>query len=163
MKWQSNHGKIPGDRAGGVRFEETAQDPELKTVLEDFRASVHAWSDEAYRSRASVLSSVPHRTLWHRSLVWALSLVLTAGVALAGVYQYHQKELARQAALQHDRTLQHEAQVNEVAHETGVASRTQQQTRDADELLARVDSDVARETPSAMEPLASLMDDDEKQ
>jgi uncharacterized protein HemX len=82
-------------------------------------------------------------------LAWALSLVLTVAVASAGFLQYRQKELAHQATIQ--RAIQHQRLVD------------QQHAREADELLARVDSDVSREAPSAMEPLASLMADDETQ
>jgi uncharacterized protein YlxW (UPF0749 family) len=152
MNFNSTNGNIPGEReSGSVRqgLNEAAQDPELEAVLADFRVSVHAWSEAAYRSRALVLSPAPHRILWRRSLVWALSLVLTAGVAVAGVYEYHQKELARQAEIRRELERQRQA--------------VQQHAREVDELLARVDSDVARETPSAMEPLASLMADDETQ
>ena len=33
--------------------------------------------------------------------------------------------------------------------------------RDEEDLLAKVDSDVSREVPSAMEPLAQMMSDDD--
>jgi hypothetical protein len=93
-----------------------------------------------------VLSPAPRRIRWNRSLAWALSLVLAAGLGSEGIYQYHQKQLARQVAIQH------QLQVVQ-----------QQHAREVDELLARVDRDVSREVPSAMEPLASLMADDETQ
>lgn len=160
MNRNAMNGKYPGEgEKGSVRheFDEVAQDPELEAVLRDFRSSVHAWSETAYqsrseaadRSRALVLSPGPHRTLWRQSLVWALSLVLTAGVATEGMYQYHQKMLAHQAAIQ--RELERQRQI------------AAEHAREADELLARVDSDVSREAPTAMEPLASLMVDDETQ
>jgi hypothetical protein len=37
----------------------------------------------------------------------------------------------------------------------------EQRAREEEELLAKVDSDVSREVPAAMEPLATLMDEDE--
>jgi hypothetical protein len=37
----------------------------------------------------------------------------------------------------------------------------EQRAREEEDLLANVDSDVSREVPSAMEPLAQLMTDDE--
>ena len=147
----------PEDGSARHAFEDAAQDPELEAVLKDFRASVHAWSgatyqsrsEATYRSRALVLSPAPRHILWRQSLVWALSLVLTAGVATSGVHQYHQRELARQAA---QRLAEQQRQLAQ-----------QQHAREADELLARVDNDVSREVPSAMEPLASLMAEDETQ
>ena len=159
MNANQQNGKPPGARENGSERQgfEAGQDHELEAVLKDFRASVHAWSEATYqsrveaagRSRALVLSPAPHRTLLRRSVAWAMSLVLTAGVAMAGVYEYHQKELARQVAVR--RQLEQRR------------LEAQQRAREADELLARVDSDVSREEPSAMEPLASLMADDETQ
>jgi hypothetical protein len=39
--------------------------------------------------------------------------------------------------------------------------RSQQARQEDDDLLAKVDSDVSREIPTAMEPLAQLMAEDE--
>ena len=165
MKGNSKNGKGPGEREERVRLDETAGDPELESVLKDLRASVHAWSARAYRSRSLVLSQVPQRTLWHRSLVWALSIIVAAGVVTAGVYQYRQKEQIRQAAIERELEKERQAkpQGSQQAGVVPVGEAAGQRGRDVDELLARVDRDVAREAPSAMEPLASLMDDDEKQ
>lgn len=160
MKQYLQNGKIPGERnSGSVRrqFDEAAKDPELEAVLNDFRASVHTRSEAIYRSRfgstvrsrALVLSSASRRILWRQSMAWGLSVVLTAAVVSAGLFQYHLKEVARQSAIQ--RELDRQRMVS------------QQHARETDDLLARVDSDVSRETPSAMEPLASLMADDEAQ
>ncbi len=47
-------------------------------------------------------------------------------------------------------------------HERQAAEQRNQQLRQEDEdLLAKVDSDVSREVPSAMEPLAQMMAGDE--
>lgn len=172
MKSNSKNGMVPGEPHERARLDEITGDPELEAVLKELRANVHAWSAATYesryertdRTRARVLSQVPHRTLWHRSLVWALSIILTAGIVTAGVYQYRQKEQTRQAAI--ERELEHQRQAKQqVSQQAGVTpgQAAPQSGRDVDELLARVDRDVARETPSAMEPLARLMDDDEKQ
>jgi hypothetical protein len=145
------------DRPAPDSLEEAAQDPMLQAVLQDFRASVHAWSEATYQSRSDatsrsktlVLSPFFSRTLWNRSLAWAMSLALAAGVASTGTYEYHQREQARQAAARQE--LEHQRQL------------VQQHAREADDLLAKVDSDVAREVPSAMEPLTGLMPEDETQ
>jgi hypothetical protein len=133
------------------------QDPILEAILKDFRASVYAWSEATYRSRsdasdrsrALVFSPVPRRILGQRSLGWALSLVLTAGLATASVHELHRRELAKQAA---QREAEHQRQL-----------ALEQRARDVDELLAKVDSAVSREVPSAMEPLATLMAEDNTQ
>lgn len=124
-------------------------DPVLASVLRDFRASVHAWSDAAYRSRPLVLSPAPRPAFWRQSVAWAFSLVLAAGVATGGVHQFHQRALARQAA---QRQAENQRRL-----------ALQQHAREADELLAKVDSDISREVPSAMEPLASLIAGDDTQ
>jgi hypothetical protein len=66
-----------------------------------------------------------------------------------GLYEQHQRqEMARVAAA-----------ARAAEQQRLVAA---QQARDAEEdLLAKVDSDVSREVPSAMEPLAQLMAEDE--
>jgi hypothetical protein len=133
------------------------QDPNLDAVLQDFRASVHAWGAATYqsrseatsRSRTLVLSPVPRRTLGQRSLAWALSLALAAGVDTTGVHELRQRELAKQVAQR------------EAVHQRQLA--LEQHARDVDELLAKVDSAVSREVPSAMEPLATLMVEDNTQ
>ncbi|KAA6458230.1 hypothetical protein DYQ86_20125 [Acidobacteria bacterium AB60] len=166
MKGHLQDGRFSGKRDSGAaphEFDQAAQDPELDAVLRDLRASVHAWSDAHYRSRALVLSPVPRRTLWGRSLAWALSLVLAAGAVLAGVYEYHRVEPVRQAVAPAG-PVQPVPQKNVAPPAQAASARPAANSAgDMDELLARVDKDVARQTPSAMEPLAGLMDDDEQQ
>lgn len=125
------------------------QEAELSGVLQDFRASAHAWSDAAFHERPMTFHSLPRHAVARRTLAWVMSLTIAVGVAGGGGYEWHHRqELARQAALreaEHQRMLQ------------------QQHAQDVDELLARIDSDVSRQVPSALEPLASLMGDDQAQ
>ena len=116
------------------------EDAKLEAVLADFRASVHAWSEAAYRNRPMVSSPVSRRTLGQRSLAWSLSLGLVAGVAFSGAYEYHKRDLAHQASVQ-----------REAEHQRQIA--LEQHAREVDDLLAMVDSDISREVPSAMEAL----------
>jgi hypothetical protein len=75
--------------------------------------------------------------------------VLIAGGASAGVWGHHRQEMKAAAA-------------RVAEHERLAAEQRMQLAREEDEdLLARVDSDVAREVPSALEPLAQLMAADE--
>jgi hypothetical protein len=64
--------------------------------------------------------------------------------------------------LRHQRLEQ--AKIAEVARlaEQQRELREQQAKEEEEDLLAKVDSDVSREVPSAMEPLAQLMDDEAK-
>jgi hypothetical protein len=78
---------------------------------------------------------------------WALAGVLMAGGVSGGFYERHEKELRTAAA----------ARVAEQQR----ATRELQAREDEEDLLAKVDSDVSRVVPSAMEPLAQLMAEDE--
>jgi len=123
-------------------------DPNLRGALGEFKASVHAWSDAAY----SAARTAPARPAiaWRRTLAWALSLVLASGALSGAVYErHHQQALAQQ---QHQRELQLE-------HQQQMAAQ-QQRASEAEDLMARIDSDVAREVPTAMEPLAQMMTGD---
>jgi hypothetical protein len=130
--------------AGGL------MDQELSEALVNFRLSVHAWSDaELTRPRKLVIGV--RRRSWRLAAGLALGCTLVAGGVSGGVYERHQRqETARIAA---------EAKVAE--QQRLVAAEKARQ--DEEDLLAKVDSDVSRETPSAMEPLAQLMAEDEVQ
>jgi hypothetical protein len=123
-------------------------EPELDETLRDFRLSIHAWSDAALsRPRAAVEPGRSRR--WKLATVWALGCVLVVGgVSTGGVYEHHQREMGIAAARAAE-------QQRQAAQE-----RARQEEED---LLAKVDSDVSREVPSAMEPLAQLMAGDETQ
>ena len=126
---------------------EPSQDPGLQEALRDFRLSVHAWSDAAYSRPRSVGAVAPRRTAWRRASAWALGCVLAVGVASGGMYErHHQQELARVAA------------VREAEHQRELA---EQHARETEDLLAKVDRDISRQVPNAMEPLAQLMAEDE--
>ena len=127
------------------RFAGETPDAELERVLGDFKASVHAWSAAEYSRPRTV--QVIRRRYWRLAAGWAMGCVLMAGSVTGGVYEYqHRQQQARTAAAVHARQQQRLPE-----------ERTQQE--DAN-LLATVDSDVSREVPSAMEPLAQLMDED---
>jgi uncharacterized protein HemX len=123
------------------------QDSELDEALTNFRLSVHAWSEAAFsRPRTAVAP----RRVWRLAAGWALGCVLIAGGASAGVWQHQQREM-RIAA------------VRVAEQQRLVAQQREQQARrqEDEDLLAKVDRDVSREVPVAMEPLAQLMGEDE--
>jgi hypothetical protein len=129
-----------------------SDDPVVAQALEHFKASVDAWSDAAYsRPRTTVVRPAGHS--WRLAASWALGCVLAAGSLAGAVYEhYHRQELARIAAMQ---AAQKARQARLEAEKSAAANAV---TNDQD-LLATVDSDVSREVPAAMEPLAQLMDD----
>jgi hypothetical protein len=130
-------------------------DFELEQALKNFKSSMHAWSEAAYSRPRSVAPTLRQRS-WRLAAGWALGCVLVAGSVSGGLVQrHHRVEAARVAAEQ--RAAEQQRQLLE--------QRAQARISDAkitDEvLLAGVDSDVSRQVPSAMEPLAQMMQDDE--
>ncbi|HEY1901159.1 MAG TPA: hypothetical protein VGG56_01935 [Terracidiphilus sp.] len=126
----------------------SAEDVELEQTLKNFKSSVHAWSDAAYNRPRMMTREVRVRS-WRLAVGWALGCVLVAGSVSGGLFErQHRLEMARLAAQQ--RAAEQQKQLRE-----------QQAATVSDEvLLAGVDSDVSREVPSAMEPLAQMMADD---
>ena len=121
----------------------------LEQALQNFRLSVHAWSEDEY-SRSHT-SKVIHLTSWRVAAGWALGCVLAAGSLTGGLYErHHRQEVARIAA------------AAEAARQQKLAAE-QRAHEENEDLLAKVDSDVSREVPIAMEPLAQLMAEDEAQ
>jgi hypothetical protein len=125
---------------------ESELEPELEKALADFRLFVHTWSDAAYHRPRTVAATVRRRS-WRLAAGWALGCALMAGSLSGGFYEHHHRqELARIAAVR-------------AAEQQKLAA--EQRAREEEEELAKVDSDVSREVPSAMEPLVQLMDEDE--
>jgi len=106
---------------------------------------VDAWSDTVMSRPREV--TVPTRTNWGRITKWALGCAVFVGTVSGGVYENHRQqgiataEAARLAEQQRDLAAQ--------------------RAKEEAELMARVDSDIAREVPSALEPLASLMNENQ--
>jgi hypothetical protein len=125
-------------------------DEALSQALVDFKLSVHAWSD-AELSRPRMMAHGVRRRSWRLAAGVALGCTLVVGSISGGVYERHQRQEAAKIAA--------EARVAE--QQRMVAAEKARQ--DEEDLLAKVDSDVSRETPSAMEPLAQLMVEDEVQ
>jgi hypothetical protein len=126
-----------------------AQDVAVEDALRNFKLSVHAWSDTVYNRPRPAAQTLRHRS-WRLAAGWALGCALIVGSISGGVIEHHhQMEMARQAVAQ--KVAEHEKLLKE------------QQARQVDEedLLAKVDSDVSRQVPSAMEPLAQMMADDD--
>jgi hypothetical protein len=131
----------------GEPIEIDALDPALKQALGDFKASFHAWSDAAY-NRPRALHQVVVRRTWRLAAGWSLASLLLAGTISGGLYEHHRQVEAKIAAAQ-------EAQrQRELA-----AQQTRERAQQEEDMLASVDTDISREVPAAMEPLAALTDD----
>jgi hypothetical protein len=128
-----------------------AESEALEQALRNFRSSVHAWSEAVYSQPRTPVLAVRHGS-WRLAAGWALGCLLAVGSVAGGVYErHHRQEAARMAAAQ-------------AARQTAAQAATQQQPaveqsprQEDEDLLAKVDSDVSRQVPSAMEPLAQLM------
>jgi hypothetical protein len=131
------------------RFEDGAEDAELGQALESFKQCVDAWSDAAY-SRPRTVEQTVRRRSWRLAVGWALGCVLVAGSLSGGVFErQHQIDLKQRAARQRAAEQQKQGE-----------QQARAQVTDED-LLTDVDSDVSRQVPSAMEPLAQMMAVDE--
>ena len=126
-------------------------DPALKQALGDFKASVHAWSEAAYRRPRTAHQVVVQRT-WRVAAGWGLASLLLAGTISGGFYEHHRQVEARHAAAQ------------QAAHERELAAQqARDEAQEEEDMLASVDTAVSREVPTAMEPLAALNDETEAQ
>jgi hypothetical protein len=127
-----------------------AEDLELEQALKNFKSSVQAWSDAIYTRPRAVAHEVGRRS-WRLAAGWALGCTLVA-VSVSGgmIERHHRLELAQVAAQQRAAEQQKEL----------LDQQARAQVSD-EVLLAGVDSDVSRQVPSAMDPLAQMMADDE--
>ena len=135
-------------RASVPANSELELEPEIRQALNDFKSSVHAWSDQQY-TRARAVAVPTRRSLWRPAAGWSIAAVLLAASMGGGTYYEHQQQVTRQLAAQHAAELERQA----------AQKRAQEVARRDEEMLASVDSDVSREVPSAMEPFARLIDE----
>ena len=118
-------------------------EPELGEALGNFKASVDAWSESMMGRPREVKS--PARTNWGSVTKWALGCVVFFGTVSGGLYQNHRDQQTEKAEA---------ARIAEQQRQLVL-----QRSKEEDDLMAKVDSDISREVPSALEPLASLMED----
>lgn len=123
-------------------------EPEMREALGSFKSSVHAWSD-AMMSRPREVNA-PARTNLGLVTKWALGCVVFVAAVSAGVYQNHRLEEQAKAATE-----------ARIAEQQRLLAERQVKEQAAEDLMAKVDSDIARQVPRALEPLASLMNEDE--
>jgi hypothetical protein len=129
----------------GQKGDSLELEPDLREVLGNFKSSVDAWT-EASISRPREVKA-PLRTNWGLVTKWALGCVVFVGTVSGGVYENHRQQEAVKVEA---------ARVAKQQRELAA-----QRAKEEVDLMAKVDSDIAREVPSALEPLASLMDDNQ--
>lgn len=138
-------------------------DPVVAGALNHFKASVDAWSEAAYSRPRNVERSV--RRTWRLAASWSLGCLLAAGSLSGALYERHvRQESARIAAI---KAAEQKAALERKATEPPVAIVTASRRQpiavkhaasENENLLATVDSDVSRQVPAAMEPLAQMME-----
>ena len=137
------------EKANGQReqvLEAADQDFELEQALKNFKSSVCAWSEAELSRPRRWTREVRHRS-WRLALGWAMGSVLVVGSVSGGLLErQHKLEVARMAAQQ--QAAERQKQLLEQRATVAVTDES---------LLAGVDSDVSRQVPSAMEPLAQMM------
>jgi hypothetical protein len=128
--------------------ERAADQEDLELALKNFKSSVHAWSEAMYSRPRTAAHQVRQRS-WRLALSWALGCTLLAVTVSGGLLERHYRvEQARIAAQQ--RAAEQQKQLREQQARAQVSDEA---------LLAEVDSDVSRQVPSALEPLAQMMDE----
>jgi hypothetical protein len=143
-------------------------DPMVAGALENFKASVDAWSEAAYSQPRTVIRTARHT--WRLTATWALGCLLAAGSLAGTLYERHQRqESARIEAMKAAiRAAEQKAALERKAAEQPVAApivtkrqptAVKRAANENEDLLASVDSDVSRQVPAAMEPLAQMMVD----
>ena len=142
---------------------EHAEDIQVEEALRSFRASIHQWSEQEYVRPRTI-----ERTSWSRfqtgfwcmianpalgGTLAAALLITSVGVPVA-IEREHKIAAERQALLDRQKRELQQHLAEEEAKKSTAAN-----TVDDGAFLDDVDSDIARATPDAMQPLASLMMD----
>ena len=141
-------------------------DPVVSGALKHFKSSVDAWSEAAYSRPKSVVRTAQHN--WRLAASWALGCLLITGSLAGGLYEHRQRQEAARAAeakaAEQKVRLAAEQRVTPMPVAVSIATRRPTIVKRAantdEDLLATVDNDVSRQVPSAMEPLAQMMDVD---
>lgn len=132
-------------------------DAQIAQALSNFRHSVKAWSD-AEISRPRTVATPARSSSWRLAATWALGCVVVLGGISGGLVerQHRLNEAQVQARVQATLKAQQAA-------EQQAAAAQKARPADPEQELAQVNRDVARTAPSAMEPLAQLMGEDDSQ
>lgn len=136
---------------------EAIQDAEIAQALSNFRRSVKAWSD-AEMGRPRIIVAPARGSTWRLAATWALGCVVVLGGVSGGLFErQHRIEQAQVQA-----RVQATLKAQQAAEQQALAAQ-KARPADPEQELAQVNRDVSRTVPSAMEPLAQLMGEDDGQ
>lgn len=139
MNRMDEHPKlVPGN-------DELELEPELREAIGNFKTSLSALSENAMSRPREV--TAPVHTNWALVTKWALGSVVFVGTVSGGLYQNHRQQ--EEAKIEAARVAEQQSELAAL------------HAKEEADLMAKVDSDIAREVPSALEPLASLMDENQ--
>ena len=136
------------NKVNGVEADQ--DDAVLRSALGDFRASVHAWSDAACNRPRPLPSTAPQTIAWRRAAGWVLSLTLSFGVLGTAAWEHHHSQVVAQER-QRQQDLDRQRILNE--------QRARESEAATEDLMANVETDVSRQVPAAMAPLALTADE----
>ncbi|WP_109487834.1 hypothetical protein [Occallatibacter savannae] len=120
-------------------------EPELREAIGNFKSSVEAWSDAALSRPREATAPARSDRAWMTK--WALGSLVFMATVSGAVYENHRQQDFAKAET---------ARIAQQQQEM-IAQRAKEEA----DLMARVDNDISREVPSALEPLASLMDENQ--
>jgi hypothetical protein len=129
---------------------------ELDETLRDFRLSIHAWSEAAYSRPRTAPAAAVRNHLWRLASALALGCALIAAGVSGGIYTHFHRQQTAVGPQPRPEMKIAESRAAE-AEQPAVEQRSQRTPVEEEDLLAKVDSDVSRQVPAAMEPLAQLM------
>lgn len=152
-------------RTNQTRQDELAtMESELREILDGFRENVQAWSEVAGRqSRRMEGHATSH---WRVALGWALGCVVVVAVA-GGLLRMRRPAAsavsAPQIAMSEGAAEAEGTRPKPQNAETPHLVRVERapEAAHSEDLLAKVDSDVSRQIPEALEPLAQWSEDAE--
>lgn len=139
-----------------------AIESELRQTLDCFRENVQAWSEVAGRQPRSLASA--SSAGWRRALGWAVGcVVVVAGAGGVVRIQRHAPSavIAPQMAMSEKAVEAEPAQPLPQSVPGPVRVERARQQVPQEDLLAKVDSDVSRQIPEVLEPLAQWTEDGE--
>jgi cell division protein FtsL len=135
-------------------------DAEVEAALRHFKASVHDWSDREFaRTRPLIATAPVGFWSWMRSpfVGWALGCAVLLAAVGVPVTVHHE----RVVVAEHDAVVREQARLDAEAA-TSRAIENEAASVSDEYLLTHVDSDISQATPDAMQPLAELMNETDK-
>jgi len=165
-------------RQGTDKADDLELEPELRDALSSFRQSVDAWS-EAVATRPRTVTPTVRLLSWRLVLGTALSCLVVAGSLTVVVARYRNPQTADGQAAPHatvqtaqaagataqtaEENLRAEAAARDLvaieqmlAGQDNLDEQGEGRVTNDEQLLAAVDTDLKRQVPRVMEPLAQL-------